>query len=104
MTTETLTLGNSTVTTVAQQMAPSWIVSYFVNSTGTATGTWTVECSNDGTTFTTYTLTTSPPAAAGSGQTFGVSIVGYEFAYVRLKFTGSGGAGSATVTTVKKAR
>lgn len=105
MTTETLTQGNSTVTTVPQQMAAGWIVSYFVNSPGsTATGAWTVECSNDGVTFTTYTLTSSPPAAAGSAQTFGVAIVGFEYAWVRLKFTGTGGAGTATVNTLKKAR
>lgn len=100
--TEALTLGNATVTTAARYTGLISFVSYSVVSTGTASGAWTIEYSNDNTTWDTYTLTTSPPAAAGSGQTFGVGLDLYEPAYVRLKFTGSGGTGAATVVTQMK--
>ena len=100
--TEALTLGNATVTTAARYTGLISSVSYAVVSTGTATGAWTVEYSNDNVTWDTYTLTSTPPAAAGSGQTFAINLDLYEPAYVRLKFTGSGGTGAATVVTQMK--
>lgn len=98
---ETLSL-SATGNTTPRFVSGFNTVSFFVNSTGTANGTWEVDCSNDGVTWTAYTLATTPPAASGSPQTFGVAIVFYEYAYVRLKFNNSSSTGSATVTTLLK--
>jgi hypothetical protein len=81
-------------------------------TSGTASGAWAIRYSNDyqpgvdsltdDTKWDTYTLSSSPPAAAGSPQTFGILLDNYEFAWERVYFVGSGGSGSATIVTNMK--
>jgi hypothetical protein len=87
-------------------------LSFAVRSSGTATGSWSVQYSNDfsptlddptvDTKWDTYTLTSNPPDAAGSNQVFGVAIDNFEFTWARLKFTRTGGSGTADVFTEVK--
>jgi hypothetical protein len=79
---------------------------------GTLVGTWTVQYSNDyvpnvdaqssDAKWDTYTLTTSPPAASGAPQTFGIILDDYEYKYVRIKFTYTSGTGDVSVFTQMK--
>jgi hypothetical protein len=83
-----------------------------VRTTGTSAGAWSIQYSNDfipGTDATssdakwdTYTLTTTPPAAAGAAQVFGITLDSFEFAWERIKYTYTSGAGSATIVTQLK--
>lgn len=101
--TQTLTLTGTTATPGVWTSDQSATLSYFVVSTGTASGTWGIDCSADNSTWTAYTLDSTPPAAAGSPQTFGVAVTSFEYPFGRLTFTYSGGTGSATVYTQIKA-
>jgi len=101
------TVRSSAVTTVRYDT-----LGIAVRTTGTATGTWTIQYSNDfilgvddptlDTKWDTYTLSSTIPAAAGSAQTFGVILDNYEFAWERVKFTSTGGTGSALIVTQLK--
>lgn len=107
--TETLSLAAGTDRSQPIAAATYDNIGIAVRSTGTASGTWTIHYSNDyqpgvdsltdDTKWDTYTLSTTPPAAAGSGQTFGVVVDSYEFAWIRTYFVNSGGTGSATIIT-----
>jgi len=99
---ETLTLGASTVHTSGRLALNYDTLAIHVVTTGTASGAWSLECSSDNASWSAVTLTTSPPAAAGSPQDFWIVYDWLEFPYVRLTFAGTGGAGSATVTTTLK--
>lgn len=77
---------------------------YAVRTTGTATGSWVVQYSNDyvdgvddptsDAKWDTYTLPTSIADAIGSAQVFGVLLDFYEPRWVRIKFTRTGGSGT----------
>lgn len=89
------------------------LVGYAIRTTGTLAGTWSVQYSNDyvdgvddptsDAKWDTYTLTTTPPAAAGSPQTFGITLDFYEFAFVRVKFTLTSGSGNVFIAAQFKA-
>ena len=102
-----LTLGNATTVSQWINVQQGDNIGCAVRTAGTATGTWSVLYSNDFvpgvdsptdlTKWDTYTLATTPPAASGSAQKFGIAIDAFEFKYIRLQFTGSAGAGTATI-------
>lgn len=99
----------ATVRTTAVRLQGGNRLSFAVRSSGTATGNWRVQYSNDfspdrddptaDTKWDEYTLTSNPPDAAGAGQTFGVIVDNYQFTWARLKFTSTGGSGTADVFT-----
>ena len=101
---ETMSLG-TTGTSTAQQVAAEDQLGFAVRTTGTASGTWLIQYSNDGLNWDTYNPTgmTLPPAASGSPQTFGITINFYEFGWVRIQFTNTGGTGTATIQTQMRA-
>ena len=110
---ETMTIGG-TVRSVARLVSDFSDIGYAVRTTGTASGTWAVQYSNDylpgvddptsDAKWDTYTSSsyTTPPAAAGSAQTFGVELNFFSYKYVRIKFTGSGGTGPALLLFTAK--
>ncbi len=108
---EQITIGG-TVRSTAYRVDTLTVIGYAVRTTGTASGTWSIQYSNDyspgvddptsDAKWGTYTLGTSPPAASGSPQTFPIPIDFYEFKYIRIKFTGSGGTGVATIVLQAK--
>lgn len=98
---ETISIG-STVNSTALRTNNIFLVGYSISTAGTATGTWGIQYSNDNVTWDTYTLSTTPPAATGSPQVFGIVIDNYEFAFIRILFSGTGGSGSATIVAVTK--
>ena len=110
---ETMVLGAVTSWSMCLRVKTADNIGIAVRTTGTATGTWGVLYSNDYVSdaddvansyarWDTYTLSTTPPAAAGAAQVFGIVIDAYEFAFVRVIFTGSAGAGVATITSQMK--
>ena len=108
---ETMSLA-ATVRSTPQSVAGYSTVGFAVRTTGTASGSWTVQYSNDyqsgvddptsDAKWDTYTLSSNPPDAAGSAQTFGVRLGSFEFAWARIKFASTGGTGSATIVTQLK--
>lgn len=102
-----LTLGNATTVSAPIQVQQGDNIGCAVRTTGTASGAWSVLYSNDYvpnvdslsdlTKWDTYTLSTTPPAAAGSAQKFGIAIDAFEFKFIRLQFAGTGGAGTSTI-------
>ena len=99
---ETLTLGNATVSTAARLTISIDTLAIHVVTTGTATGTWTLNASSDGSSFTAVTLPSPPPAASGSAQDFWIVYDWWEPPYEQVTFTGTGGSGSATVCMTMK--
>lgn len=100
---ETLSLattGNSTV----QRTSGIFLVGVSVSTTGTATGTWTIQYSNDNVTWDTYNPSgfSAPPAAAGAPQVFAVVLDNWEFAFFRILYTRTSGTGTATIVTLLK--
>lgn len=101
---ETVNIG-STVRSTVLRVSNNSFIGYAIRTSGTASGTWAVQYSNDYVAGTdspssdakwdTYTLSSTPPAASGSPQTFGIVLDNYEYAFVRWIFTNTGGAGSA---------
>src|SRR4051812_30481970 len=89
--------GAATFRTRALNVGALNFIGYQVRSAGTATGSWSVQYSNDfvdgvddptsDAKWDTYTLTTTPPNAAGAAQTFGIVLDDYEYKFVRIKFT-----------------
>lgn len=98
---ETVNIGTS-ATSSAQYVGADDNIGFAVTTTGTASGTWTIQYSNDGVNWDTYTTTTSPPAATGSPQTFGITLDFFEFAYVRIAFANTGGSGASSIKTQLK--
>jgi hypothetical protein len=108
---ETINLG-ATIRSAAQQVTKYDNIGIAVRSTGTSAGTWTLQYSNDcapivddptsDAKWDTYTLGTTPPAAAGAPQTFGIVVDNFEFACERVKYTYVSGAGSAFLVTQLK--
>jgi hypothetical protein len=100
---EKLTAQAATFRTKALNVATATWIGYAIRTTGTLAGTWRVQYSNDfidgvddatsDAKWDEYTLTSNPPDAAGAAQTFGVVLDDYEYKYVRIKFTRSGGTG-----------
>lgn len=117
--TETINLG-ATVRSTALPVKVISFVGYALRTTGTAAGAWSIQYSNDfipgfqpgafpagddptsDAKWDTYTLTTTPPAAAGAPQTFGIVLDFYEYAFIRIKFTYASGAGSALIIAQSK--
>lgn len=107
----TLNIG-ATVRSKALNVSQATTVGYAIRTAGTAVGTWSVQYSNDfvdgvddptvDTKWDTYTLTTTPPAASGSAQTFGITLDFFEYKYVRIKFTYTSGAGTAFIAAKMK--
>lgn len=111
--TETLNIG-ATIRSTPFDATQTEVISYAVRSTGTSAGSWALMYSND------YVIGVddptsdakwdvynpagwvTPPAASGSGQTFGVTAGFYEFKWARLRYTYTSGAGSALVAVRAK--
>jgi hypothetical protein len=75
-------------------------VGYHIVFTGSPTGTFSVEVSNDDTNYVEVTLTTAI-TASGSGDTAYIEVESAA-PFVRLKYTFSSGTGSLTVTLTGK--
>ena len=78
-----------------------------IMSTGTPTGTYVFEASNDSTdgtngTWFAVTLASPPANPAGSGATVSASITFWCFAWLRMKYTRSSGSGTLDVIAVGK--
>lgn len=68
--------------------------------TGTPTGDFSIEVSNDGSTWDAVSLT-SAPAASGAAGTFAIDLT-TNFPVFRVKYTRVSGTGSLTVTVTTK--
>jgi len=107
----TLNIG-ATVRSKPLNVGQAIAIGYAIRTTGTASGTWSVQYSNDfvdgvddptsDAKWDTYTLSTTPPAASGSAQTFGIQLDFFEYKYVRIKFTYASGAGTAFIAAQMK--
>lgn len=95
----------ATVRTAAIPVMGAPIFAYAFRTTGTATGNWRVQGSNDfipgtddatqDTKWDTYTPAAGNPAdAAGSAQTFSINLPNFPYLYARVKFTRTGGSGT----------
>lgn len=100
---ETLSLATTGHSSVLRTSNVS-MVGYSVSTTGTASGTWAIQYSNDNVTWDTYNPSgfVGPPAAAGAPQVFAVILDNWEFAFLRILFTSSGGTGTATIVAQMK--
>lgn len=100
---ETLSLA-STGHSTALHTSQVFLVGVSVVTTGTASGSWTLQYSNDNVTWDTFVRTgySNPANAAGSPQTFSVAVDNWEFAFWRILFTNSSGTGTATIVTQMK--
>lgn len=102
----------ATFRTQALDVSTAERIGYALRTTGTLAGTWRVQYSNDfipgvddptaDTKWDEYTLTTNPPDAAGAAQTFGIVLDDYEYKFVRIKFTRTGGTGTVEIWTQMK--
>lgn len=61
---------------------------------GTMTGTLTVNCSNDGLTFTALTFNPALSQPAGSNLTYLVNLNNLPFKYLQVSYTNSSGSGT----------
>lgn len=102
---ETLALGVSVVHTAARLTLSidTWSAN-IVNLTGTASGTYTFEASNDNTNWFPVTLPSSPPAlASGSPTPIPVEYDGgWPWGWLRVTYTGTSGSGTSSVCLVMK--
>lgn len=97
----------ATFRTKAMEVSTAERIGYAIRTSGTLAGTWRVQYSNDfvdgvddptsDTKWDEYTLTTTPPDAAGVAQKFGIVLDDYEYRWVRIIFTRSGGTGDVEV-------
>jgi hypothetical protein len=81
--------------------------------TGTPTGSWSFEVSNDaaqlpdgtvsGGTWIALTLASAPPNPSGSGSSFVVDFNQLPYRFLRVKYTRSSGTGSLTIHAHGKA-
>lgn len=101
---ETLTLGVATVHTAARlTLSADTISANIVNMTGTASGTYTFEGSNDNSNWFTITLSSTPPAlASGVPAMIPIFYPQYPWAYWRVTYVGTGGSGTSSVCTAMK--
>lgn len=101
---ETLTLGVSTVHSAARLMLSTDTVGVnIVNLTGTASGTYTFEGSNDNTNWFTITLSSTLPAlSSGSPTMIPASYTGFAWAYFRITYVGTSGSGTSQVCETLK--
>ena len=99
----------ATVRSGAKLVPARGLVSFAFRTTGTASGTWRVQYSPDyvdgvddptsDAKWDEYSLPANPPDAAGAAQTFAVVVDDYEFRWIRIKFTRTGGSGTAEIWT-----
>lgn len=68
---------------------------------GTTAGTFSVEVSNDNSTWDALTLS-STPTASGSAGSWSININQAPFQYMRIKFTRTSGTGTATAIVSMK--
>ena len=104
---EKLASQSATFRTTALNVSTIDRIGYAIRTTGSLEGTWRVQYSNDyiprvddptsDAKWDEYTLDVNPPDAAGSGQTFGIPLDDFEYAFVRIKFTRSAGTGTVEV-------
>lgn len=102
----------ATFRTKALEVPTAERIGYQLRTSGTLAGTWRIQYSNDfipgfddptsDAKWDEYTLTTNPPDAAGAAQTFGIVLDDYEYKFVRIKMTRSGGTGTVEVWTQMK--
>ena len=69
---------------------------------GTMTGTFSVKCSNDGTTFTALTFNPAITQPSGSSLNFLINVNQVPFNYLQVQYVNSSGSGTLTSILTSK--
>ena len=91
-------MNNSPVSTISSQHN----IGLDIRFAGTMTGTLSVQCSNDGVTFTSLTFTPALSQPAGSSLNYLVDCNQVPFQYLQVVYTNSSGSGTLTSILTSK--